>query len=264
MSESVLGVAPVPGMDITGVIYRYTAVKNSADPFTVSVQNERADGNGFVFRETDDWSGRPGATINKLVPVGYSPISDWGAGSVATSGVGSVEDPDVVYTYRIDQCYDPQSNPSCSGYVEPPTTPKPPAIPEITDVANVADELLPEPTVIPYNPMNDPLVQQVLAPTDPDLYEDDDWKDKPEEEKESLEKALAAEEGAMQIAEGQNAMLRAMNPVTMTNYYAATIPGGVYPETVVLVDSKLPDNKRAFRSMANDNLHTKMVEEQWK
>lgn len=258
MSEPVLGVAPVPGMDITGVIYRYTAVKDPADPFTVSVQNERADGNGFVFRETDDWSGRPGATINKLVPVGYSPISDWGAGSVATSGVGSVEDPDVVYTYRIDQCYDPQSDPSCPGYIAP----EPPPLPEFS--FDVADIPLPEPTVVPYDALNDDAVKRATAATDRRLYDKDEQKEGDEEEKESLEKALAAEEGAMQIAEGQNAMLRAMNSVTMTNYYAATIPGGVYPETVVLVDSKLPDNKRAFRSMANDNLHTKMVEEQWK
>jgi len=55
-----------------------------------------------------------------------------------------------------------------------------------------------------------------------------------------------------------------MNPVTMTQYYAATIPGGVYKETVILQGGEIKDNKRAFRSMANDRLHTKMVEGQWK
>jgi hypothetical protein len=54
-----------------------------------------------------------------------------------------------------------------------------------------------------------------------------------------------------------------MNLVTLTTYYAATIPGGAYQETVILDGGQIKDNRRAFRSMANDKLHTKMVEEQY-
>ena len=55
MSEPVLGVAPVPGLDISGVLYRYTAVKERPDDFTVTVSNQNAIDGGYIFRETDDW-----------------------------------------------------------------------------------------------------------------------------------------------------------------------------------------------------------------
>jgi hypothetical protein len=38
----------------------------------------------------------------------------------------------------------------------------------------------------------------------------------------------------------------------------------VYQETVILQGGEIKDNRRAFRSMANDRLHTEMVEEQWR
>jgi len=229
MSESVLGVAPVSGLDISGVIYRYTAVKERADPFTVTVQNEHT-GGGYIFRETDDWSGKPGQTISKAIPIDYSPVRYWGQGSIETTGLGSVEDPQVVYTYR---------------FIEP----------EIEQTAP------PLPTL--YSVLDDPYAQ--TAETDRDLYEDDDLKDKEgEEEKEDMEKALAASDADLSMAVGQTGMIAAMNPVTMHNYYAMSIPGGVYQETVILQGGEIKDNRRAFRSMANDRLHTEMVEEQWR
>jgi hypothetical protein len=237
MSSTVLGVDPVPGLDISGVLYRYTAVKERQDPFVVSIQNEDAINGGFVFREQDDWSGRSGATINKLVPLPYTPINRWGRGSIETTGVGSVEDPVVLYTYRL----------------------KPPEL-EVPEA-----EI---PTVGVYNALHDEAVINALAPTDRELFEDDEVEKKEgeDEEKESMEKAFAANDNALTLANemSQNAMLKAMNLVTIQTYYAASIPGGAYQESVVLVDNKLPDNRRAFRSMANDRLHTEMVEEQYR
>ena len=233
MSESVLGVAPVQGLDISGVIYRYTAVKERPDDFTVTIANENPLG-GYTFRNTDDWSGRSGATISKAIPVNYSPIRLWGAGSIETSGVGSVVDPSVVYTYR---------------FKEPE-----PEIPAQTP-----------PTINPYNALEDDAVQRATAETDRDLYEDDEVeKDKDEEEEKDMEKALAALQSGLEMAKGQDGLLAAMNPVTMTQYYAATIPGGAYQEAVMLDGGQIKDNRKAFRSMANDKLHTKMVEEQYR
>ena len=54
MSNPLFPVDAIPGIDINGVIYQYTAVKDRADPFTVSIQNENATGSGYIFRETDD------------------------------------------------------------------------------------------------------------------------------------------------------------------------------------------------------------------
>jgi hypothetical protein len=231
MSEPVLGVAPVPGLDISGVIYRYTAVKERPDDFTVTIQNANAIDGGYVFRETDDWSGRSGQTIVKSIPVGYVPIRYWGDGSIETTGVGSVEDPAVVYTYR---------------YIEPE--------PELPDLPTYT-----------YNALEDPAVIAATEATErPETDEDEAKKDDEDEEKKDMEKALAALQSGLEMAVGQAGMLAAMNPVTMTQYYAATIPGGVYKETVILQGGEIKDNKRAFRSMANDRLHTKMVEGQWK
>jgi len=56
------------GLQVTGVVYQYTAVKDPEDDMIVHVQNQNAQDSGYIFRETDDWSGLPGNTINKLIP----------------------------------------------------------------------------------------------------------------------------------------------------------------------------------------------------
>ena len=51
------------GLTVGNVIYRYTAVKNIDDDMLVHVQNENALGTGYIFRETDDWSGLEGLSL---------------------------------------------------------------------------------------------------------------------------------------------------------------------------------------------------------
>ena len=107
-----------PGLDIDTVIYNYTIRKQTEDSVTVHVQNENADGTGYIFRETDQWlpGSLDGTEINKVVGVGGIHRDLWGDGSIVTEGNGSVEDPSVIYTYRVDPCYDPQFDPNCPGY----------------------------------------------------------------------------------------------------------------------------------------------------
>ena len=59
----------IPGIDINGLLYRYTTVKRPEDDMKVHVGNKNADGNGYIFKETDDWSGVPGNTIVKSFPL---------------------------------------------------------------------------------------------------------------------------------------------------------------------------------------------------
>ena len=246
-------VPTAPGLEISGVLYNYTTVKDPSDPMLVHVQNEDTEG-GYIFRETDDWSGLPGNTIRKYVPTELTNISRWGDGSIEVEGQGEVTNPSVVYTYRIDECFDPQSNPSCPGY-EPPVS----LIPEVT---------LPD----PYDAMDDGAVRDALAATDPDLYKDDEEEetlDEEEEDKEGdLEKGLAAADNALTLASGvsQTQMLQAMNLATnVTSYYSVTISGGVYKEDTQLIDSKLPENKRGLRNgLAQQILHEKMIEMQYR
>jgi hypothetical protein len=237
MSSSLFSVPTIQGVDVTGVIYQYTAVKDRPDPYTVSIQNEAADGNGFIFRETDDWSGKSGGTITKFVPVPYSPLGEWGTGHIEQVGIGSVVDPTVVYTFRQDPIA-----------VQP-------ELPELL-------------TYDLYDALSDSAVLNALAPTDLSLIEDDELEKDKDEEKDDgrLEKALAASENALTIANGmtQSAILKSMNIATNLNgYYVKEMTGGVYKETVVLQDKNIPDNRRAFRNLAQQVLHKQMVDQQY-
>ena len=239
MSDTLFPLHPISASEINGVFYQYTAVKEAGDPYTVSVQNQAADGSGYIFRETDDWSGGSGGTIQKFVPVPYSPLGDWGTGSIEQVGVGSVEEPLVLYSYRFDP-------------------------------DRVQQQELPEIPAVPvYDALTDGYVTASLEPTDRELYEDDEELNKSDSEEEDdgrLEKALAAQENALTLAGNitQASILQAMNTATnMNSYYAAQIKGGVYRETVVLKDKNIPDNRRALRSLGQQKLHTDMVDQQY-
>lgn len=238
------------GLSVNGVIYQYTAVKETEDDMIVYVQNENAEGNGYIFREVDDWSGLPGETINKLVSVNNVPISAWGDGSIEVEGTGSVEDPNVIYTYKIDECYDAQANPACPGYVPPVEPPK-------IEVIEV------------YDALDDQAVREATEETDPELYDRDKKRQQKIEESEEnrLENALAATENALTMAlvATQDAMLVSMSRVERLNpYYRADIPGGIYRETVSLPKTDMPDNKAGLRNgLAQQILHEKMVQSQY-
>jgi len=252
----------VPGVDINLIIYSYTPQKITADDMIVHIQNENASGTGYIFRESDDWSGLPGGTeIRKVVPVVPSNRSLWGTGSIEVEGTGTVEEPFVFYNYRVDPCYDPQYDPNCPGYVQP----QPPEI-ETVDVDSL------------YDPLADSAVTDALASTDADQYDDEEAKseeDKKKEEeeeeqdsKERLEKALAAADSTLMFAEAlaQSQLLQSMNmAINMNSYYSANIDGGTYKEPITLVDTQLPENKQGLRNgFAQQLLHEKMVEMQYK
>lgn len=243
-----------PGLSINGVIYRYTTVKEPEDAMLVHVQNEDVDGEGYVFRETDDWTGLPGNTINKLISVNNVPISRWGDGSIEVDGEGQVVDPTLVYTYQIDECFNPQSNPTCPGYVDPVTF------------------IGPETPSDPYDPMEDNAVLDSLEPTNPDLYEEDEVdetieSDKDKASSDNFEKGLAAAQNALTLANGisQETIISAMNvSVNMYTYYSTSLSGGMYKETKRIEDAELPENPRGLRNgLAQQLLHEEMVNAQY-
>jgi hypothetical protein len=238
------------GLAVNGVLYQYTAVKNPLDDMIVHVQNENAQGSGYIFRESDDWSGLAGNTINKFVAVDNVPIGLWGDGSIEVEGFGTVSDPTVIYTYRVDECFNPQSSPACSGYQVPIDVPEP-----------VNYKI--------YDATDDDAVRRSLEETNPDLYDRDGKKRRTSEDlqEDRLERALAASEGALALAAGisQEAMLQAMNSsVNLAAYYGAVITGGVYRETVKMPDTDIPDNEKGLRNgLAQQLLHEKMVKSQY-
>ena len=249
MTTPILGISTEEGMDISGVIYNYTAVKDQADDFTVTVQNENVDG-GYVYQDTEDWSGKYGMKIQKVIPIAYTPIEQFGKGSIATTGTGSIENASVLYMYRFDGCRNPQNNENCPGYIPPM-----PVIPVI--------EI--------YDALEDENVDKATEETDSDLYnkeeEESEDKEAEEEEKGRLEIAMAATENALTIANtaSQASLLQRINNATnVSSYYVTKIEGGTYRESIALQGGEIIDNRKALRSLGQDNLMNEMIEEQYK
>jgi hypothetical protein len=234
------------GLTVGNVIYRYTAVKNAEDDMLVHVQNEDALGDGYIFRETDDWSGLEGNKIYKVVPTGGIPLERWGAGSIEVEGVGSVSDPSVIYTYQYDPCFDPQSDPSCPDYQTPY-----------------------DPSLIPVVEFNDPLQDElVLAEMERqaqiDEEEEYERKIRIKKIKTNLEKLLGGlNRGAMDgQAASQEAALFAMNYIPVS--YTGSLNGGVYKDMPMIPDSTIPKNKKARRlGLAQQKKHQEMMQYQY-
>ena len=247
-----------PGLSVQNVIYSYTVRKAENDALDVYVQNKNALGEGYIFREKDSWlpGSQDGTQINKAVPVLNIPKEAWGDGSIELDGKGSVEDPNVVYTYQVDPCYDPQYSPNCPGYQTP--------IPDIEEVSYDVYDASEDVNNVQYNP-------------DDRIYEEEEKesdKEKAEREAEEeldgrsrLEKALSAAETNIMFASAfaqANAMQSVSNAVKVNSYYQTTIPGGVYKENTSLSDKKIPDNRNGLRNgLAQQILHDKMVEMQY-
>ena len=239
------------GLAVNGVVYRYTTVKNTEDDMVVSVQNENAVDGGYIFREVDDWSGLPGNTISKVVPMPYIPIEYWGDGSIEIEGDGTVVDPFVIYTYRYDdKCLGDNIDPECPGYVAPQIDVPEPVV-ENSDAEYVQNE-----------------IDRKATLRDEDQELRDAKKVTKEKKKEiarnNLEKMLGTVVNDALLVSSQqlHEQLLALN--YLPPQYNAALPSTVYEETVVLKDSQLPDNKGARRvNFAQQKLHQEMVDSQY-
>ena len=113
MTPTYLGADGIGGMDVSGVTYKYTPIKNKEDDYVVTLENDKV-GGGYVFQDVQDWSQREGGIeVRRTIALPYTPIAIFGDGRLKQEGTGSIEGADVRYIYRFDPCFDPQSNPSC-------------------------------------------------------------------------------------------------------------------------------------------------------
>ena len=236
------------GLAVNGVVYQYSTVKNPEDDMIVYVYNENAEGDEYIFREANDWSGQPGNTIRRLVPIGYVPREEWGNGGIDIEGNGEVEDASVIFTYRYDDTcvVDPQANPSCPDYVEldfpdPPEYEEPDLVQE-----NIERE-------------------QVFRDEDEERREYEKMKDK--EKKKLRMQELEALLGGIQLnalqgsSQALHAQLISLNYLTPA--YEAQLPDPGYEETIVLDGGEIQDNSRARRNFAQDKMHQQMVNSQY-
>lgn len=239
------------GLKVNTVMYRYTTIKNIDDPLYVTVQNENPIDGGYIFRETDDWTGLPGNSINKVIGVGGIPIQYWGDGEIVWEGEGTVVNPFVAYTYQYDTCFDPQSDPSCPGYKV-----------EMPDI----------PSVDPVDPLDDQYVQDEIDREmnlrDEDEEEQDrqrvEREEEDEEEEVDMEAILGIVARSLQGAEdtAKHNSLQALANFDQT--YLTILPDTKYEETIVLKDGAIPRNRRNLRMMQSQQvLHEQLVKSQY-
>lgn len=247
-----------PGLDIQGVIYSYRIRKETGELVTVYVQNESADGLGYVFRERDDWmpGSLDGTQINKIVPIIPSlPREVWGPGSIAVEGNGSVDNASVRYQYRVDPCFDPQASPACPGYEL--------TLPNIYELSYSFYDALAE------GHARQSAFSETYSESEGESEDEREARESEEDRdsRERLERALAIGDSValFAIAFAQSAALDSMAlAANMNSYYEANIPGGNYNDSIVLVDTKLPDSRSGLRNgLAQQLLHERMVASQF-
>ena len=244
-----IGPSNTRGLRVNGVFYQYTPIKNTEDDMVVHVRNKRVGSDGYIFSNTDDWSGLPGGTpITKGFIIDNLPIELWGDGSIDVEGEGSVVDANVVYSYKYNNdCLTPMSDPSCPGYAD--------AV--LAMMGNIKVEA--------YDPMGDENISNAMDEK-ADLDEDPE-QEQEDENKDRLQRMLSGVNDSVLSANitSQNLLMFAMtNSIKMNPYYDKKLAGGDYKETVVLDGGQLPDNKKGARAgLAQQLLHTEMVSMQY-
>jgi hypothetical protein len=235
-------------LKVNGVFYTYTPIKNTADPMKVYVSNLNPNG-GYTFRETDDWSGKPGGVaIRKAIGFEYIPKELWGDGSIEVDGSGSITNAQVVYTYRYEEgCSSPLDSPTCDGYADAVLD----VIPD-TIITNI------------YNALEDDNVDRDETEVD---YKEEKQEQEEVKEEDDLERALAINEETLEFGSNlaQNQMLEAMNnAININTYINKTIDGGEYQDTQKIEGGRISDNPKGARmGLVSDYLHDKMVDMQY-
>ena len=238
------------GLTVNGLVYEYTTVKNPEDSMVVTVQNENPVDGGYIFRDSQDWTGLSGSTYRRTFVLPYVPVEYWGNGSIEIDGEGQIIDPSVIYSYRYDdRCLDPQSDPTCPGYERqiPEVD-----VPEYTQPDFTQDELDRQNTFRDEEEEREDFLRMV------------DLKNKKRRAGE-LERMLGLGNqsdfsGPSEILHRQMVSMNYLDPS-----YSRVLPVTVYDETIVLQDSVLPDNSgvRKRNNLTQQFLHQQMVESQY-
>ena len=244
-------------VEVNGLHYQYTMVKDPAADATVTIANEdTANPGSNIFEHTDDWNQKHGGTIRKFFRFGYTDSSRWGEGSIKVEGEGTIVDPFVIYNYKqvvdedMQKCMSQLADPSCPGYEA--------ALAEY--LANLNEAPMPE------DPFYDEWVQASLTEESEKPKEEEVEIEEEEEKEESLEQQLGGENTleALVDTSTQGAILIELAQTPKLNpYYAVDIKGGVYEETLTLPTTDYPDNRRALRNLASDANHRTMVRSQY-
>lgn len=239
----------VTGLTVDGVIYQYSTVKKASDPMLVSVQNKNAIDTGYIFKSQDDWSGKPGNFITKVIPVENIPSKYWGEGSITVEGNGQVANQSVVYKYRYDTCFNPLSSPSCPGYAQA----------MLDALALKAAEPI-DPLSNQY--VKDALVSKPLAEEEEKKVETTTKNKKSDKESSEKKVVINAALSAEDIVNA--AKFETLNNIPGFAAYSINIAGGVYNDVLRYPEKKLPDSKKSRSlGLAQERMHKAMVDSQY-
>jgi hypothetical protein len=233
------------GLTISHIVYEYSVEKETQDAMLVHISNENAVNGGYIFRSTDDWTGQPANTVKKIKPASQLPIQFWGDGSIETEGFGTVSNSSVKYNWRYEPCFDPQSDPTCPGYMIP---------------YNLEDIL-----VDVVDPLEDQYIQEQLE-RQALLEEEEEFerKERLKKNKRDMEKLLGGINTKLMsdLALVQEAAYFSIN-LFPTSYYSP-LEGGTYEDALQLIDAELPDNKEGRRvNYTQQKLHEEMIQSQY-
>lgn len=240
-------------LEIGGLAYRYRIEKDPTTEGKVHIRNEDPVNGGYIFEETDDWSGSPGGAIQKYFRFPYTDSTRWGDGEIAVEGDGTISDAIVTYNYKLD-INDQLMICSISPLLDP-------ACPGFQDALYKYLQSMEQPSI--DDPFYDEWVQAQLD-REVDLEEEAEIEEKKESE-EDLEKELGGQNTLDALAgPDQDGLLVQLAQVQkIESYYKVEIQGGSYDETIKLEDTNIPDNRRALSNLASDAKHREMVRSQY-
>ena len=246
--------SPNVTLQVNGITYYYVMTKDAEDIAKVYVRNEDAINGGYVFEEIDDWSGLPGNSIQKNFRFTGIPGEQWGQGSMEVEGNGTISDPSMVYSYRMDIttadiiCTNPLSDPTCPDFLD-----------AVYKYVSGFDIMEPDDEFYEYW-LQLQEARKVEVKEDEIIIEED-------EEEEALELVLRVDPkvGGLVNLDRQEEMLRKLNPEPFFQpYYQVEYQELIeYPDKHVMQDTVLPDNNRALRQLANEAKHYSMVRSQY-
>jgi len=245
------------GLTIEGVYHKYTITKDTHADAIVSITNENVNGTGYIYEYHDNWNQLPSNTKFKYDPIASSLGTLWGKGQIKVTGAGTLSNVNIRYQYRFDTCFIPLSDPTCP------------------DFRNALYQYLIDNDLLNNEPsINDPyynewvkLQLEQTAKEEEEELEAAKEEELEEEKKERTMQDLFSVKGlTKKLADPfeQVKMLQKMASLEkLEGYYDVVIQGGVYEDTVKLVDGSIKDNTKALRNLAQDKAHEKMVSMQY-
>ena len=243
------------GLTIEGVYHKYTITKDPNADAIVSITNENANGTGYIYEYHDNWNQLPSNTKFKYDPIASSLGTLWGKGQIKVTGNGTLSDVNIRYQYRFDTCFIPLSDPTCP------------------DFRNALYQYLIDNDLLNNEPsIDDPYYNEWVKFQLEQTAKEEEKLEVAEEELEEEEEKLTMQD--LFSVEGltkklsdpfeQVKMLQKMASLEkLEGYYDVVIQGGVYEDTIKLVDGSIKDNFRVLRNLSQSKVHEEMINMQY-